>query len=138
MIDTCQHILLWIEAIMLDKRKKLAGKDLIDNSPLEALKDTPEDVSKSVKGNSSGSNSKVCVCGHEKAWHYPTGELTRRWCKHRGSTEAYDCKCKKFEQAKTSKGCGVLYESEPNDLDKEVYLLTCGLHGICKSCQEEK
>jgi len=29
MIDTCQHILLWIEAIMLNKRRKLAGKDLI-------------------------------------------------------------------------------------------------------------
>ena len=25
MIDTCQHILLWIEAIMFDKRNKLAG-----------------------------------------------------------------------------------------------------------------
>lgn len=28
MIDTCQHILLWIEAIMLNKLKKEAGPNL--------------------------------------------------------------------------------------------------------------
>ncbi len=93
--------------IHIDDVIKLAGKQLIDNSPNSEIvskdeassRDTPEDNSKIEHPMKTSSGT--CICGHELHWHFED-ENPKGKCHHwsESNVGVLDCKCKKFEVRK--------------------------------------